>query len=85
VQRGNVKLSNLEVLNEILHVVEQGRKWRGLLDAVFDLLQREQIVVVRIQAASLDSTTVKVYPKMRGLFRVLGPKRQVPTPHIKVF
>jgi len=85
VQRGNVKLSNLEVLNEILHVVEQGRKWRGLLDAVFDLLQREQIVVVRIQAVSLDSTTVKVYPKMRGLFRVLGPERQVPTPHIEVF
>jgi len=30
VQRGNVSLSNLQVLNAILYVAEQGRKWRGL-------------------------------------------------------
>jgi transposase len=30
VQRGNVKLSNLQVLNAILYVAEQGCKWRGL-------------------------------------------------------
>ena len=30
-QRGNVRLSNLEVLNAILYVAEQGCKWRGLL------------------------------------------------------
>ena len=30
VQRGNVSLSNLEVLNAILYVAEQGCKWRGL-------------------------------------------------------
>ena len=30
VQRGNVKLSNLNVLNAILYVAEQGCKWRGL-------------------------------------------------------
>src|SRR5271170_2090146 len=29
-QRGNVRLSNLEVLNAILYVAEQGCKWRGL-------------------------------------------------------
>jgi transposase len=29
-QRGNVKLSNLKVLNAILYVAEQGCKWRGL-------------------------------------------------------
>lgn len=29
-QRGNVSLSNLEVLNAILYVTEQGCKWRGL-------------------------------------------------------
>ena len=29
-QRGNVKLSNLEVLNAILYVAEHGTKWRGL-------------------------------------------------------
>ena len=30
VQRGNVSLSNLRVLNAILYVAEQGCKWRGL-------------------------------------------------------
>ena len=29
-QRGNVSLSNLDVLNAILYVAEQGCKWRGL-------------------------------------------------------
>jgi transposase len=29
-QRGNVALSNLQVLNAILYVAEQGCKWRGL-------------------------------------------------------
>ena len=29
-QRGNVSLSNLEVLNAILYVAEHGCKWRGL-------------------------------------------------------
>jgi len=28
-QRGNVSLSNLNVLNAILYVAEQGCKWRG--------------------------------------------------------
>ena len=66
VQRGNVSLPNLQVLNAILYVAEQGCKWRGLpprfgnwhtvymrmnrwskngvLDRVFEYLQREQIV-----------------------------------------
>jgi transposase len=30
IQRGNVRLSNLQVLNAILYVAEQGCKWRGL-------------------------------------------------------
>ena len=30
VQRGNVRLSNLHVLNAILYVAEPGCKWRGL-------------------------------------------------------
>jgi transposase len=29
-RRGNVSLSNRAVLNAILHVTEQGCKWRGL-------------------------------------------------------
>ena len=30
VQRGNVKLANIQVLNAILYVAEHGCKWRGL-------------------------------------------------------
>jgi transposase len=29
-QRGNVRLSNLQLLNALLDVAEQGGKWRGL-------------------------------------------------------
>ena len=30
IPRGNIKISNLQVLNAILYVAEQGCKWRGL-------------------------------------------------------
>jgi transposase len=84
VQRGNVSLSNLQLLNALLYVAEHGCKWRGLprrfgnwhtiytrmnrwsksgaLDRIFEKLQLEQIVRIRIEAFSLDSTSVKVHP-----------------------
>jgi len=90
-QRGNVKLNNLQLLNALLYVAEQGCKWRGLpkrfgnwhtiytrmnrwsksgvLDQVFEQLQREQIVRIRIEAVSLDSTTVKVHPDGTGALK----------------
>src|SRR5208283_4562445 len=90
-QRGNVKLQNLQLLNALLYVAEQGCKWRGLpkrfgnwhtiytrmnrwsksgvLDRVFEQLQREQIVRIRIEAVSLDSTTVKVHPDGTGALK----------------
>ena len=88
VQRGNVSLPNIQVLNAILHVAEHGCKWRGLperfgnwhtvytrmnrwskngvLDRVFEHLQRQQIVRIEIEAAGLDSTSVKVHPDGTG-------------------
>ena len=97
VQRGNVSLSNLAVLNAILYVAEQGCKWRGLpqrfgdwhtiyvrmnrwakngvLDAVFEIMQREQMIAVRLEAASLDSTSVKVHPDGHGALKKTDPKR----------
>ncbi|MBR8429092.1 MULTISPECIES: IS5 family transposase [Burkholderia] len=95
-QRGNVSLTNLQVLNAILYVAEHGCKWRGLpkrfgrwhtiytrmnrwsrsgvLDRVFTELQREQIVRVRVEAVSLDSTVVKVHPDGTGAFKKNGPQ-----------
>jgi transposase len=94
VQRGNVRLQNLQVLNAILFVAEQGCKWRGLpsrfgnwhsvytrmnrwskngvLDKVFEKLQQEQIVRVKIEAFSLDSASVKVHPDGASGFKNAG-------------
>ena len=100
-QRGNVSLSNLRVLNAILYVAEHGCKWRGLpkrfgnwhtiytrmnrwsksgvLDRVFERLQQSQIVRIKIEAVSLDSTIVKVNPKAPGRKKKRPPsRRQVP-------
>ena len=96
-QRGNVRLSNLQVLNAILYVAEQGCKWRavpkrfgrwhtiytrmsrwskaGVLDRVFERMQHAQIVRIKIEAVSLDSTSVKVHPDGTGAL-----KNTVPSP-----
>jgi transposase len=96
VQRGNVRLSNLEMLNAVLYVAEQGCKWRGLpkrfgnwhtiyvrmnrwskngvLSRVFEKLQQEQIVRIKIEAFSLDSTSVKVHPDGTGALKKTDPK-----------
>src|SRR5438270_65487 len=90
-QRGNVRMSNLQVLNAVLYVAEQGCKWRGLpqcfgrwhtiytrmnrwskngvLDRVFEKLQREQIVRIKIEVFALDSTSVKVHPDGTGALK----------------
>src|SRR5882724_10684850 len=95
VQRGNVRLTNLQVLNAILYVAEQGCKWRGLpkrfgrwhtiymrmnrwakngvLDRVFEQLQLQQIVRIRIEAIALDSTSVKVHPDGTGALKKTDP------------
>ncbi len=96
VQRGNVRLSNLVLLNALLYVAEHGCKWRGLpehfgnwhsiyvrmnrwakngvLDRVFEKLQLEQIVRIKIEAFSLDSTIVKVHPDGTGALKKTGPR-----------
>ena len=44
VQRGNVKLSNLPVLNAVLYLAEQGCKWRGLPERFCGILLGERRV-----------------------------------------
>jgi transposase len=41
----------------------------GVLDQVFELLQREQIVRIKIEAVKMDSTTVKVHPDGTGALK----------------
>ena len=88
VQRGNVSIPNIQVLNAILYVAEHGCKWRGLpkhfgnwhtiytrmnrwsksgvLDRVFEQLQREGIVKVKLEVVCMASTSVKVHPDGTG-------------------
>ncbi len=90
-QRGNVRLSNLDLLNAILYVAENGCKWRalpkefgnwntiyvrlnrwaksGVLDRVFEALQRERLINIKIEVASLDSTIIKVHPDGTGALK----------------
>ena len=94
-QRGNVSLSNLQVLNAILYVAEHGCKWRGLprrfgnwhtiytrmnrwsksgvLDRLFEQLQRPQLIRIKIETVSLDSTIVKVHPDGTGALKKTAP------------
>ena len=41
----------------------------GVLEHVFEQLQREQIVRIKIEAVKLDSTTVKVHPDGMGALK----------------
>ena len=51
----------------------------GVLDSIFEKLQREQIVRIKIEAVSLDSTIVKVHPDGTGaLKKRTAGHRQVP-------
>ncbi len=96
-QRGNVRLSNLAVINAMLYVAEQGCKWRGLprrfgnwhtiytrmnrwskagvVARLFEHLQRQQIIRIKIEAVSLDSTIIKVHPDGTGALKKTGRKR----------
>ena len=90
-QRGNVSMSNLQLINAILYVTENGCKWRalpksygnwhtvyvrmnrwsknGVLQRLFEALQIEGIIKIRMEAVCLDSTTVKVHPDGTGALK----------------
>src|SRR2546428_13091843 len=46
----------------------------GVLDHLFEQLQREQIVHIQIEAVKLDSTTVKVHPDGMGALKKTDPR-----------
>lgn len=91
VQRGNVSISNLQMVNAILYVAEHGCKWRGLpkrfgkwhsiytrmnrwtkagvINRMFAELQKEQILRIKLEAVSLDSTSIKVHPDGTGALK----------------
>jgi len=90
-QRGNVSISNHQLVNAILYVTENGCKWRalpkthgnwhtiyvrmnrwsksGVLQHLFEALQIEGIIKIRMEAVCLDSTSVKVHPNGTGALK----------------
>ena len=90
-QRGNVSMTNLQMINAILYVTENGCKWRalpktygnwhtvyvrmnrwsknGVLQRVFEALQLEGIIRIKVEAVCLDSTSVKVHPDGTGALK----------------
>jgi len=94
--RGSLTYSNLEVLNAILYVAENGAKWRrlpkeygdwhtvysrmrgwakqGVLARVFEAMQALQIIAIKVEVCSLDSTSVKVHPDGTGALKKNGPQ-----------
>lgn len=90
-QRGNVSMSNLQLINAILYVTENGCKWRalpktygnwhtiyvrmnrwsknGVLQHVFEALQQENIIRIKVETVCMDSTTVKVHPNGTGALK----------------
>src|SRR5580704_4371308 len=46
----------------------------GVLDQVFEKLQSEQIVRIKIEAFALDSTSIKVHPDGTGALKKKGPQ-----------
>ena len=51
----------------------------GVLSRVFEALQQEQIIRIKVETASLDSTTVKVHPDGTGaLKKIVGNPSGVP-------
>ena len=46
----------------------------GVLDRMFEELQRAQVVRIRIEAVALDSTSIKVHPDGTGALKRTAPK-----------
>jgi transposase len=88
VQRGNVEIDNLTLLNALLYITENGCKWRampdrfgkwntvyrrvnrwakgGVIERIFETMQRERILVIDVDFIALDSTSAKVHPDGTG-------------------
>ena len=90
-QRGNVSMHNLQLINAILYIAENGCKWRalpkeygnwhtiyvrmnrwsknGVLQRVFESLQLENIINIKMESVCIDSTIVKVHPNGTGALK----------------
>ena len=54
---------------------DESLEQRGVLDRIFARLQQEQILAIRFEVVSLDSTTVKVHPDGTGALKKADRRR----------
>jgi transposase len=88
VQRGNVEIDNVTLLNALLYITENGCKWRalpahfgkwntvykrvnrwakaGVIQNLFEMMQRERILAINVNFIAVDSTSAKVHPNGTG-------------------
>jgi hypothetical protein len=52
----------------------RAEKGYGVLDQVFERLQKEQIIRIKIEAVKMDSTIVKVHPDGTGALKKTDPR-----------
>jgi len=62
VQRGNVRLTNLQVRNAILYVAEQGCKWRGLPKR----FGRWHTIYMRMNRWAKNGVLTRVFEKLQA-------------------
>ena len=64
-----------QALRQLAHHLH-AQRWSksGVLDRVFEQLQRSQVVRIRIEAVSLDSTIIKVHPDGTGALKKTAPR-----------
>lgn len=55
-------------------IYKKANRWakQGVLERVFIALQKEQIIQIKIEHVSLDSTSVKVHPDAHGALKKVG-------------
>jgi hypothetical protein len=69
-----------ETFWQLAHDYTRMNRWSksGVLDRLFEQLQRAQIIGIKIEAVSLESTIVKVHPDGTGALKKRTPShRQV--------
>jgi transposase len=54
----------------------KANRWskQGVLDRVFAALQKEQIIQIRIEHVSIDSTSIKLHPDAHGALKKTGSR-----------
>ena len=53
------------------------RRWaeQGILERIFEALQRQRLIAIRIECLGLDSTSVKAHPDAMGALKKEGRRR----------